>query len=373
MTHNILPTDIELATRLLAAGRPDDAVITAMVHRGIDPTAAAQLVDDLRNGRRVTSQLPAGLEITPGRRSRSRRDAPSTDAPGVSGAPEPSARRQGSGRRRSESRKGFPALGIIIAAVVCVAAIVTGVLVWNHLRRPSEESHSDSQQSPTSNRGTVSPADSGAKPTNAKSPDTSGPARSPAMAAHKPATGKEQGAAVANSSAAARNTPPAPATTQPVGQRSSAELVLDFQPDGLRINGGLVVAGDIPASVSKVLGVPKRSFAGDEPDTMVYAYDQQGLLVYSGNGASKNTIILDCEGSGGENGTTSPFTGSIKVQNQVIRPGTDSKTLAAIDGLGLSNPGIEGGIWTGRYLNMNLAFAYLNTSKRLSLIEIDFK
>ena len=118
MTHNILPIDIELATRLLAAGSPDDAVITTLGYRGIDSAAAAQLVEDLRNGRRVTSQLPPGLEITPRRRSRSNRDARPPDAPGVSSAPEPSVRRQGSGRRRSESRKGFPSMWLIIPVAV---------------------------------------------------------------------------------------------------------------------------------------------------------------------------------------------------------------------------------------------------------------
>ena len=63
----------------------------------------------------------------------------------------------------------------------------------------------------------------------------------------------------------------------------------------------------------------------------------------------------------------------LRIEDQVIRADTDSETLAGIKQLGLTNPGTSGGILSGRYHNLDLAFAYLKGPQRLSLIEIDLK
>src|SRR5262245_54502085 len=92
MTHCILPTDIELVKKLLAASRPDNAIVAALVHRGIDTASAAQLVTDLRNGRPVAPQIPPGLELSTKRRSRSRRESrrsrPQAAAPSAESTPQ---------------------------------------------------------------------------------------------------------------------------------------------------------------------------------------------------------------------------------------------------------------------------------------------
>ena len=149
--------------------------------------------------------------------------------------------------------------------------------------------------------------------------------------------------------------------------------MLNLQSDGLRISGSLVTAGNVLTCISKVLGQPTRSSPAGQPDTIIYAYDNHGLLIYSTKGTGKDSIVLDCDAIGGANGTTSPFTGSLQVEDQVIRPDTDSKTLTAMPKLGLKNPAAGGGILSGRYNNLDLAFAYLKTPTRLSLIEIDLK
>jgi hypothetical protein len=106
---------------------------------------------------------------------------------------------------------------------------------------------------------------------------------------------------------------------------------------------------------------------------MIYAYDNHGLLIYSHKGTGNESILLDCEAIGGTNGTTARFTGSLRIDDQVIRADTDAKTLAAIQKLGLNNPEPDGGILGGRYNGLELIFAYLKTPQRLSLIEIDWK
>ena len=50
MTHDILHSDITLATRLMGDHRPDQEIILALVQRGVDPAKAAKLLDDLRSG-----------------------------------------------------------------------------------------------------------------------------------------------------------------------------------------------------------------------------------------------------------------------------------------------------------------------------------
>jgi hypothetical protein len=152
-----------------------------------------------------------------------------------------------------------------------------------------------------------------------------------------------------------------------------APLALELQADGLHLGGSVVTPGNVLTAVASSLGVATRTNKVGQTDTVIYAYDHEGLLVYSQKGGGTNSIILDCEASGGTHGTTSPFVGTLTVAGQVIRSDTDSQALRAIKQLGLSRPGNQGGVWGGRYNGLNLVFAYLKTPQRLSLIEIDLK
>jgi hypothetical protein len=97
MTHDILRSDIDLAIRLRDEQRPDDEIILALVHRGVELGPAAQLLDDLRKGIKPTPHSDVPLEFTMERRSRAK-DAASGNGP---------ARRSHSSRRTS--RNGSPA------------------------------------------------------------------------------------------------------------------------------------------------------------------------------------------------------------------------------------------------------------------------
>ena len=72
MTHDIVQSDIALASRLIGAQRPDQEILQALVLRGIDPAQAAKLLDDLHNGRKPEVRTSLPLEMTMPRRSRSR-------------------------------------------------------------------------------------------------------------------------------------------------------------------------------------------------------------------------------------------------------------------------------------------------------------
>jgi hypothetical protein len=291
MTNDILRTDIELATRLLEEKRPDDQIITALTFRGIDPARAAQVVDDLRNGREVKTQTV--LSTGSGLRRRSRTSDASREA----------SQAQSSRSSKAESPPKTPRHGaahhhkkpgiswVVPALVVVLVAVVAGMVMVQRHR------------------------------------------------------------AAAN----------------------SASLVLELQPDGLRIGGHHVTPANVLTAVANVLGAATRTNRIGQTDTMVYAYDSQGLMIYAQKAGGTNSIILDCEASGGANGTLSAFTGSITVDGQVIRPDIDPQTLTAIKQLELSHPGSDNNVWRGRYHDLQLVFSYLKSPRRPSFIEIDLK
>jgi hypothetical protein len=179
----------------------------------------------------------------------------------------------------------------------------------------------------------------------------------------KPATTKQ---AVAQPLAA-----PTAARLAPYGK--SVPLVLELQPDGLHIGGSLVTGSNLLPALAKVLGAPTRTNQAGTAGTIIYAYDDHGLLIYSQAGGRTNHIVLDCEATGGANGTASPFAGTLKVEDQVIGPDTDSQTLAGIKALGLDNRKSGNSIWGGHYHSLGLIFAYLKSPEHPSLIEIDLK
>jgi hypothetical protein len=73
MTHNILLADIDYARRQLKLNAAEAAIVAGLVTRGIEPAKAAQLVDDLRNGRKITPDVQLAF------RSRRRRSAPAAE------------------------------------------------------------------------------------------------------------------------------------------------------------------------------------------------------------------------------------------------------------------------------------------------------
>jgi hypothetical protein len=324
MTHDILQSDIELATRLRDDKRPDDEIITALVHRGVDSGQAAQLVDDLRNGRKAVPPSTAHLEFSPARRSRARSASHGTGQNHSTHSSRAESNREPLARPAVQSRKKSSPLWSIAAILIGLGIAVGSIVLFQryHARTKGQE-----EQQP------------------------------------KPAMPKGDSASLkvpANAAAASQNVSPTP-------------LVLELQPDGLHLGSSLVTQGNILAAAASLLGLPTRTNHVGQTDTVVYAYDRQGVLIYSQKGGGTNSIVLDYEAVGGANGTTSPFAGTLKIEDRVIGPDTDSKTLAAIKNLGLKRSGGSGSIWGGRYNNLELVFAYLKSPRRLSLIEIDLK
>jgi hypothetical protein len=324
MTHDILQSDIELATRLRDGHRTDEEIILALVHRGVDPGKAAQLADDLRSGRKATVESPLPAELTLARRSRSRSSARRASQSPPKRSPEPESRRKPRAQPTASGRKKPAVIWLVTAALAVLSIGVVG----NALRqRFHTETLSQEEQA-------------------------------------LEAAGAKVGGIARKASAT---------VTAPSQTGSPASLALELQPDGLHIGGSLLTGGNILPTVANVLGVPTRTNRVGQTGTVIYAYDHHGLLIYLQPGGGTNSIVLDCEATGGANGTTSPFAGTIKVQDQLIGPNTDAQTLTGIKELGLGSPRTGGSVWGGRYHNLELVFAYLKSPRHLSLIEIDLK
>ena len=115
---------------------------------------------------------------------------------------------------------------------------------------------------------------------------------------------------------------------------------------------------------------PERT-GSSKPTRSFTRHDRHGILIYSGKGSGDDAIVLDYDGVGGTNGTTLPFAGTLKCEEQLIQADTSSSRLTSMKQLGLSNRGTEEGTFQARCYNLDLVFAYLNGPARLSLIEIN--
>src|SRR5512137_53536 len=105
MTHDVLQSDIELATRLRDDHRSNEEIILALVQRGVDPGKAAQLAEDLRSGRKATVESPLPAEFTLPRRSRSRSAARRESQSPPRPSPEPEPRREPPAQPTASGRK----------------------------------------------------------------------------------------------------------------------------------------------------------------------------------------------------------------------------------------------------------------------------
>jgi hypothetical protein len=329
MTHDILPTDIALAVKLVEEQRPDAEILEALAYRSVDPAKAAKVLDDLRHGRKPVADSPLPREMTMTRRPRTKKPGHESRDDDAPRSAEPDAPRE----RRSPAASGRRIPGLVKIAVASLLVLVIAAVAIVLSRRSNSESNA-----------AVAPqvGSSGARQQQVR----------------PPAPGTAVGAARDNKSI-------------PVDK--SIPVVLELQPDGLHFGGKLVTGDNLLSIVVDVLGAATRTNQAAPAGQVIYAYDRQGLLIYSQPGGLTNHIVLDCDAIGGPNGTTSPFAGTLKVEDQVIGPDTDSKTLASMKKLAIDSPKDGGTIWGGHYNSLGLIFAYLKSPQHPSLIEIDLK
>ncbi|HNW06992.1 MAG: hypothetical protein KA117_04410 [Verrucomicrobia bacterium] len=325
MIRDILQSDVAFARRLLNENPAEAEIVQALIRRGLDPDKAAQLVSDLRDGRPVSYDANASLEFTPRRRSRSRSNAAGT-ANGPSGSSTESAprRKPSAPPAARPGRRRFPwkLFIALLALALALQAIVIAILV---------RQQKDPFSPPRSETAAATPRDNSPRPVP---------------------PGEAGGAAPGN---------------------TAAPVLLELQPDGLYLGGERVSRENLLPAVARQLGAPSRTNRVAQTGAIIYVFDRHGLLLYAQPDGGPTSIVLDCEGTGGNAGATTPFAGRLKVENTEISPDTDSLSLAAIQKLPLTRRGRTSNILTGHYGKFELIFGYVRSNQRLSLVEINLK
>jgi hypothetical protein len=153
MTRDILQTDIDLATRLMANHRPDDEIILALAHRGVELGPAAQLVDELRSGRKVTPHSTVHLEFGLGRRARAKSASRGTGQNPPAPSTPAESRREPPTRPAMQGRKSPAVLWLIAAALVGLGIVVGSIVLFQryHAKTNGQEEQQPKPALPKTN------------------------------------------------------------------------------------------------------------------------------------------------------------------------------------------------------------------------------
>jgi hypothetical protein len=299
MTNQVLQSDIDLARRLLTAGRPDEDILGALVCRNIAPDRAIQLVTDLRQGLRVEPDLPEMGAL--------RRPGPKPGSGSVThrdwrpDAPDYSAR---------QPRRNLP---WFMTTLLVALAICAGTVIFSNHR-----THAKLRAAPV--------AESAA----------------------------EELKALARTAA------------------TPGSISLELRSDGLHLGVRLLSRANALTLLTDAFGPPSRTNLVEGSGKVIYAYDQQGMVVHCQNEKQNDCLVLYFDAIGGDNGARQPFSGTLRVAGHKIQGSTDPTTLASFKELGLTEPGTNS-VLEARCHGVPVSFAYLESPTRLSLVEIDLK
>ncbi len=325
MINRLILADIDFAKRRMQEGASDAEIISNLVARKVESGLAANLVAELRAGKeiRLDSLLlprpdwpPKGSADVPSEQPRRRRSQPSRS----------SQRSERSSSRHSHQRPASAGAKLMRYIIGFFVVLLAGILLF-HFRK------------------SLLPA----PPTGATPPESK---------------------TVSNSTANA--------TTRPRGALEHIPLpsgppLLELQSDGLHAKNGIVKAEDALTVLSRAFGAPSHTNHLDQPGKLVYAFDTMGILVYSQEGAAEDCVVLDFKGLGGNTGTTHAYPGKLRIDKHDIYAGTELTALTAMQSLELDKSGTAGGILKGTFGKSGLYFAYLQSTQRLSLVQINLK
>ena len=115
MIHEVLPSDVEFVRGLLNGSHSDAEILAALASRGLEPAKAAQLLDDLRHGRRPDTHVPSALASPAPRATHGPRKTRTHAPPLVDSRPPES-------RHRKHKSDGVSWWAIIVGAI-CLWAL----------------------------------------------------------------------------------------------------------------------------------------------------------------------------------------------------------------------------------------------------------
>jgi hypothetical protein len=127
MTHDILQSDIDLATELVRAKRTDQEIVNALAQRRIDPVKAAQLVADLRQGKTVVPERVNFSWPTPAQASDATEAAPAERQSPATHAAGQTSRHHANARSPAGRPKPFTSVWLF--TLVCITAVAVGLAI----------------------------------------------------------------------------------------------------------------------------------------------------------------------------------------------------------------------------------------------------
>jgi hypothetical protein len=387
MTNDILQSDVDFALKLTKNGCSDSEIVTALLRRRIDPVKAARLVHDLREGKIPSSQAVSPASGTPrdvkaqaaiGGQSSPKGQAAAPPQPSRSTPPASTHHGQTKSPRHSHHRANRKStesnlMRPLVILALCLAALGGGLGAWNYfyhartstlldeLKRSLAAASAQKTSAATSNEGA-----NGADPVQ-QSHDLIG-----RIAGRKLNDGEQVRfqALVVLLDAGPMARPVGLAEPVAPTPRSS-EVILTLRTNGLFLQDRPVTGGKTLECLTAILGAPSRTNLLAQGKDAVYVFDSHGILLYSQSQNGDERIELDYEALGGTNGSIHPFSGLLKVGDHAIKTDTDSATLLNIRQLALTNPAGDAAVLGGSFNGLRLIFVYLNSTKRLSLAEID--
>jgi hypothetical protein len=156
--------------------------------------------------------------------------------------------------------------------------------------------------------------------------------------------------------------------------RTSApgNVSIELRSDGLHLGSRLLSRTNALSMLADAFGEPSRTNLLECSGKVMYAFDQQGLVIHCQKVRQNDCLVLYFDAIGGDNGARQPFSGTFRVAGHMIQGSTDPTTLASFKELGLREPGTNSVVETKCH-GVPVSFAYLETPTRLTLVQIDLK
>jgi len=156
-------------------------------------------------------------------------------------------------------------------------------------------------------------------------------------------------------------------------EASGRAISFEVLDDGVYLTGKQITSRAALGAFLELLGPAPRTNRLDAINRFVYAYDSQGILLYSSDGVDTESILFDFTAIGGTTGAKAPFSGELKVAGRKIKADTGSSTIGQIKEVAVDQGSPGTGVVSASYNGLRLLFSYFLDPDRLSLLEIDFK
>jgi len=338
MTSEIVQSDIDLTRRMIDSRRPDREIIAILGKRGIDTDRAALLIDDLRYGRKVVPHLPLGYHIMP-----------RGPAGGDWSEPEP-RERPAAARRPATSKTAIatqPLEGVPDSPDSAFASPA-----WEATPEPVEATASHRRPSAFKWVAVVL----GLTALGITLWTLRDRIIEPRPAAGIPRT-TERPAEVRGS--------------EPTAQSHASEFVMELNERGLHLAGVPLLRQNALELIVKCLGPATRTNNVPDADKqlLAYAFDADGLIVYSPGGMEVNSVVLDFSGGDSAIRSRKPFPGSLRVLGKPVDQHLTASDLLAHRKLNLSSK--KDGFIQGRVAGLELVF--MTSASGLDCLVIDLE